>query len=125
VVYGVVDVESKELLVNGVAWELLPPGLSWKYQLQKPTAVVGGQRQSYVVRGTVTNTGSQPMRDVSFAVRMRQVGSPNDSTRLYSLKNLAVGETREWEVKISLHNYVRDGATSVPQVAMTVVDYEL
>ena len=110
------------------AWfsDLVPPGVAWKFGLRIPRGgIVGGAVQTFYVDGRVKNVGKQPIQRLRVAVRLYQVQSPNDWIETLILENVAPGQSRNFTVPFEIYNFTYIGATSIPNVEMTVLDYEL
>ncbi len=109
------------------AWhaELLPPGLKWETKLRTPPQIVAGTTQTYWVDCVVKNTGAQPLRNIDFSVRLKQVDSPNDEVETYTIPGLAPGESTSFTIDFDWYNFQVLGKTSIPIGAAKVTAYDL
>jgi TPR repeat protein len=123
-VYGPLVRSPPGLAIQALVAELVPPEFEWHYKLVKPKGVSGGSDQSFTVEGSVTNTGPQMIKSLDAAVRMYQISSPNDGSTKLTIENLGPGQTQEFSVTFTMHNYQMIGATSIPKVSVEVTDYQ-
>lgn len=114
--YGIVGSNSE---LEGLLYEVPEPAVKWTYALHAPQGVVRGRETEYIVSGTVTNTGLQPIKALELQVHAYQQHSPNSRTKTLTIHDLAPGEQRAFSATFSFFNIGYGGQTSVPQASVT------
>ena len=104
--------------------KLTPPSIKWDYQLGETAGIKAGERQEYTIEGTIRNTGKTPLKNLKLRVHLYQESSPNDATGDYVIEAIAPGETVEFTITASMHNYSYAGGTSKPKVEIEVLGYD-
>ena len=127
-VYGI-GIHSDEHDLTAIsAWHtvLEPPGLRYQVAMVPPNIINGGSYQTFTVNCIVNNTGSQVIRNITLAVRLKQIDSPNDVTKEYRVGTLRQGQVSQFQLHFDFYNFVYIGKPSVPFIESTeIVEYEI
>ena len=124
------------------AWfsSLVPPGITWKYNIRLTSGVNNRIKRNYLVEGLITNAAKQPIRRLLVSVRVyqpggyrlsgnaaKQSGVTNNLYRTFILENIQPRRSKPFALPFELIDIASldVGQNTRPIVEINILDYEL
>ncbi len=101
-------------LIEGVTHILPPASYKFTYTVKPQGAIVSGSYTSFIVSGTITNDGPQPITKLVLDVNLSGRSNGNHSEKPVTLQDFAPGQVKPYSVTFSQYTWYSRG-NSLPR----------